>query len=313
MQISLITCVYNNAKYLKRCFDSIIKQKYTDFEVVVIDDGSTDNSQEIINKYIEIDQRFRFVLQNHAGQAVARNRGITEAKGNYIVFVDSDDEINDNYLLFLSGAIDKNVDLGYSKITRIYDDKPNYLVKNFNYIDAYDAYITNIKDNKEAITKISNSPCAKIFRKKFIVDNNIMFYPNRLYEDFLFNSSFLLCNPSVMFIDDDSYIYHVHTGTSMTGNGNRVFEIFEVFDAIVEFANERKVYDYYHDELEYLAFYHIAIGTMYRSFCYKPFSFFSSLKKCRNFLKKYNYKNSNKYISDISLFERVYLKVFFTI
>lgn len=311
MQISLITCVYNNAKYLQRCFDSIIKQKYTDFEVVVIDDGSTDNSREIINNYIENDSRFRLVLQDHAGQAVARNRGITESKGNYIVFVDSDDEIKDNYLLSLSKAIDKNVDLGYSKITRVYDNKPNFLAKNYKYIDAYDASITNIVENKEAITKISNSPCAKIFRKKFIIDNNITFYPNKLYEDFLFNSSFLLCNPGVMFIDDDSYIYHVHAGTSMTGNGDRVFEIFEVFDAITDFAKQRKVYDYYRDELEYLAFYHIAIGTMYRSFCYKPFSFFSSLKKCRHFLKKYNFKNSNIYISKTSLFERVYLMVFF--
>lgn len=310
--ISLITCVYNDKEYLKRCFDSIIKQTFSNFEVIVVNDGSSDDSQKVIDEYLKIDTRFRSIVQNHSGQAVARNKGIEEAKGEYIVFVDSDDELKERYLLALSKAIDNNCDFGYSKILRVYDNQSSILERNYKYIDAYDSTISNIYNNPEAITRISNSPCAKIFRRKFLLDNNIMFYPGRLYEDMLFIVSILLCNPSTIFIDDDSYIYHVHNGSSMTGNGKRAYEIFDVFDAVVNFAKNRNCYDYYYKELEYLAIYHIAIGTMYRRFRYKPFSFFESLNKCKSYLKKYNFSINNVYVKKMSIFERIYLKVFFS-
>lgn len=313
MKISLITCVYNTEKYLRRCLESIRKQRYHDFEVIIINDGSTDNSQKIINEYVEIDSRFRSIEQVNLGQAIARNKGISEAKGEYIVFVDSDDEVKDTYLSSLSKAIEYNLDLGFSRYTRVFDDKPNILEKKYRYIVGMDVPITNTEKNPEVLVRIPNSPCAKIFKKQFIIDNNIHFYPNKIHDDFLFTMSILLCNPSLVSIDDDSYIYHVHSNSIMTGKRDREYETFDVFDAVVGIAKSNNKFEYYYSELEYLAFHHIAVGVMYRLFCYKPSMFLKNLKKCREYLKKYNFKNSNKYIKKSAWFEKMYLRLFFNI
>lgn len=312
MKISLITCVYNTGKYLERCFNSVINQSFKDLELIIVNDGSTDNSQQIIDQYLNKDNRFVSLVQEHSGQAVARNYGLKEAKGDYIVFVDSDDEILEDYLRKLSIVIDKGLDFGYAGMRRVYDKKTNILEKNFKYIHVYDSNITNTFDNPESITKISNSPCAKIFRKQFLIDNNIIFYPDKLYEDLLFISCVLLSNPSLMYVDDYSYIYHIRSGTSMTGNGRRAFELLDVFDAVLDYAKSHNCLNRFKEELGYLALYHIAIGTMYRSFCYKPFDFFKSLKRCRKYLSSRNISNKNKYVDEMSLFERLYLKVFFS-
>lgn len=314
MKISLITCVYNTEKYLKRCLDSIKNQKFQDFEVIIINDGSTDNSQQIIDEYVKTDTRFRTIIQPNSGQANARNNGIKEAKGEYLVFVDSDDEIKDTYLLSLSKVIDHNLDFGFSRYKRVFDDKPNILEKKFKYIEGFDISITNTEKSPEVLVKVPNSPWAKIFRKQFIIDNNIHFYSNRIHDDFLFTMSVLLCNPSLMSISDESYIYHIHSGTIMTSKRNREYETFEVFDAVVDITKSRNKFEYYFHELEYLAFHHIAVGVMYRLFCYKPLMFFKNLKICRDYLKKYNFKkNNNKYLKKIGLFEKMYLLVFFSI
>lgn len=313
MKISLITCVYNTEKYLRRCLESIKNQKYQDFEAIIINDGSTDNSQAIIDEYVNKDSRFRSITQENSGQANARNKGIKEAKGDYLVFVDSDDEIKNTYLLSLSEVIDNNLDFGFSKYKRVFDDKPNILEKKFQYIDGSNISITSTEKNPEVLAKVPNSPWAKIFRKQFVIDNNIHFYPNRIHDDFLFTMSVLLCNPSLMSINDESYIYHIHSGTIMTSKRNREYETFDVFDAVVDMAKSRNKFEYYFDELEYLAFHHIAVGVMYRLFCYKPLMFLKNLKNCRNYLKKYRFKNDNKYLKNVSLFEKMYLFIFFSI
>lgn len=313
MKISIITCVYNTEKYLRRCFDSIRNQKCADFEVIVINDGSPDNSQVIIDEYVKKDSRFRSIQQENRGVAGACNRGIDESKGEYIVFVDGDDEIKEDYLSSFSKVIDNNLDFGFSRYTRVFDNKPNILEKNFNYINAEKTDITSTQKNPEILIKIPNAMHSKIFRKQFLIDNGIQYCSDVLYIDFLYTQKVLLCNPSMTYIDDDGFIYHVRSGSIMTGSGERILKIFDAFDAIVEFAKTKNCYDFYFKELEYLAFHHVAIGTMYRYFRYKPFSFFSTLRKCRNYLKKYGFKRSNKYIKKLGLFERVYLFIFFTI
>lgn len=311
--ISIIICVYNSEKYLRRCFDSIRKQIYTDFEVIIINDGSPDNSQVIIDEYVNIDSRFKSIIQENSGAALAGSKALVESKGEYIVCVDPDDEIREDYLLSLSKAIDKDVDIGFAKYTRVFDKKGNFLERNFNYINSQNITDVNIRDNHELLIQIPNAMHSKIFKKKFLVDNDILKCSDVLYVDFAFTRKALLCNPTMIYIDNDGYIYHVHPGSIMTGSGDRVFKIFDGFDEIVRFAREKNVFDTYRDELEYLAFYHIGIGTMYRSFINKPFSFFSSLKKCRKYLKKYNFKKNNKYIRRLGVFERVYLFFFFNI
>ena len=96
--ISLIVPVYNVETYLEECLDSIQNQSYTDLEVILVNDGSTDDSQAICELYCQADKRFRLINQSNQGQSVARNTGVTASRGEFIAFVDSDDMILPNYL-----------------------------------------------------------------------------------------------------------------------------------------------------------------------------------------------------------------------
>lgn len=105
--ISIIVPVYNTEKYLSRCIDSVINQTFTDFEVLLIDDGSTDNSGKICDEYAEKDSRIKVIHKENGGQAEARNLALDIAKGDYIAFVDSDDYISKYYLHILYDNIKK--------------------------------------------------------------------------------------------------------------------------------------------------------------------------------------------------------------
>lgn len=102
MTISAIVPVYNTEKYVAHCIDSIIAQTFSDWELILVDDGSKDGSLEVLKAYEKKDSRIKVIHQENTGPGLARNRGIKEATGTYIVFVDSDDIINTNYFEQLS-------------------------------------------------------------------------------------------------------------------------------------------------------------------------------------------------------------------
>ena len=108
--ISVIVPVYNVEEYLEECLDSIKNQTFTDFEVILVNDGSTDNSQEICEKFCVQDTRFQLINQENQGQSIARNIGVAESKGKFIVFIDSDDivrvDLLDQLMNYMSDEID---------------------------------------------------------------------------------------------------------------------------------------------------------------------------------------------------------------
>ena len=98
MKISIIVPVYNAEKYIGTCIDSILKQTYQNFELLLINDGSSDNSLEVLNQYSKKDKRIRVIDQKNIGVAKTRNKGIQLARGEYIAFIDNDDYIDEDYL-----------------------------------------------------------------------------------------------------------------------------------------------------------------------------------------------------------------------
>ena len=115
--ISIIVPVYNVETYLEECLDSIQNQTYTDFEVLLVNDGSTDGSKAICERYCQTDKRFRLMNQTNQGQSVARNNGVTASTGEFIAFVDSDDIILSNYLETLMQHMGEDVDIVESQFT----------------------------------------------------------------------------------------------------------------------------------------------------------------------------------------------------
>lgn len=115
--ISVIVPVYNVETYLEECLDSIQNQTYTDLEVILVNDGSTDGSKAICERYCQTDKRFRLINQSNQGQSVARNTGVTASRGEFIAFVDSDDMILANYLETLMQHMGEDVDIVESQFT----------------------------------------------------------------------------------------------------------------------------------------------------------------------------------------------------
>ena len=116
--ISVIVPVYNVEEYLEECLESIRQQTFTDIEVILVNDGSTDSSKEICERFCQADNRFKLINQENQGQSVARNRGVKESVGHFIMFVDSDDVINTNVLEVLLPYMKTDVDIVECRMTR---------------------------------------------------------------------------------------------------------------------------------------------------------------------------------------------------
>ena len=138
--ISVIVPVYNVEEYLEECLESIRQQTYTDIEVILVNDGSTDSSKEICERFCQADSRFRLINQENQGQSVARNRGVKESVGQFIMFVDSDDVINTNVLEVLLPYMKTDVDIVECRMTRkkeeFYLNKPSKIVFKGNAKEA---------------------------------------------------------------------------------------------------------------------------------------------------------------------------------
>ena len=133
--ISIIVPVYNVESYLKECLESIRHQSYTDIEVILVNDGSTDSSKEICERFCQADSRFRLINQENKGLSAARNRGVKESVGEYIMFVDSDDVINTKVLEVLLPCMKTDVDIVECRLTinkeEFYLNKKETLKKQF--------------------------------------------------------------------------------------------------------------------------------------------------------------------------------------
>ena len=123
--ISLIVPVYNVEEYLEECLESIRKQTYQDIEVILVNDGSTDGSKAICKHFCQTDKRFRLINQKNQGQSVARNHGVKESLGEYIMFVDSDDVIKANILDVLLSYMKADVDLVECSLVRNQEELPS--------------------------------------------------------------------------------------------------------------------------------------------------------------------------------------------
>ncbi|MCQ2022958.1 glycosyltransferase, partial [Clostridium butyricum] len=172
VQISIIVPIYNTENYLKRCINSIINQNITNFEVILINDGSTDNSRKICEEYSKLYENIRLINQENLGQAYARNLGITEAKGKYIGFVDSDDYIDKNMYSNLVNIAESNrCDIAVCSDEKVYDNSD--VLQCSKYAQSI------IEEDKEKIIKmyllqqISSYSCDKIFKKELLIKNKI--------------------------------------------------------------------------------------------------------------------------------------------
>lgn len=175
--ISIIVPVYNAEKYLRRCIDSILSQSFTDFELILVDDGSTDRSPQICDEYATRDKRIRLIHKKNGGVSAARNDGIDIAQGKFLTFVDSDDWVDEVYLECLY----KNKEYNY--VISSFINEPNGKIRKLRS----KTFVGERLKDYVSISYLSNGyPWGKLFNSKIIKDNSIKFKNIKVYEDLLF-------------------------------------------------------------------------------------------------------------------------------
>lgn len=187
-KVSIIIPVYNVEKYLARCLDSVISQTLKDIEIICINDGSTDNSANIISVYAEKDERIKIITQSNAGISKTRNIGIKKATGEFIGFVDSDDFVEkDFYEKLYNAAIRNNADIACSSIIRENEKKKKILIEY-----KKEQVVTSTKEKFE----LAHIPehCYvwnKIYKREKLINSGIKFINGLVYEDIIYTPSLI--------------------------------------------------------------------------------------------------------------------------
>ena len=213
--ISVVIPVYNAEKTIAKCIDSVLAQTYQEFEILLIDDGSTDNSGTICQDYANKDARIRYIKKENGGVSTARNRGIDEAKGEYITFIDSDDWFENNTLeTLLSAARKHSADLVIPR-TRMVFCKPNgEFEKDVYNDDDFDLVVTKdeIVDSFEKLRQswALYSTCGRLYKKSLLIQNNVYFDTTvKVLEDLCFNLNYIEHIDSLSHISDVLYNFYV--------------------------------------------------------------------------------------------------------
>ena len=226
--ISIIVPVYNVEEYLEECLESIRKQTYQDIEVILVNDGSTDGSKAICKHFCQTDKRFRLINQKNQGQSVARNHGVKESIGEYIMFVDSDDVVSLGLLEQLMKYMSNGIDIVECNIT-----------EDIHCLNSEGKEI-GVKelDSNEALYECFNhgvswSPVAKLYRREIV--EKVPFLENLIYEDFYTGIVSLKYIQKMRKIDYIGYYYRYHTSSTMNQNySEKNLDIFKVGEKLLE-------------------------------------------------------------------------------
>lgn len=209
MRFSIIIPAYNAEAYLQRCLDSIFSQEFEDYEVVVINDGSTDDTAELLVQYAAGHTNLRVITQSNQGMATARNRGLEVAQGDYVMFVDSDDRLCSNALATLAPQVSGEDVIGfgaqiYNENSGIYTDNP---IQSTTTIPGWDYFnLYRLKSTPVHFVCIWQ----RVYRRGFLKENSLHFVDGlRRAEDDLFTTMAMLHAQSVKTIANPLYIYHV--------------------------------------------------------------------------------------------------------
>lgn len=208
MRFSIIVPVYNSQKYLKKCLNSVVKQSFRDYEIILIDDGSTDNSGSICDVFAKENKNITVIHKQNQGQIAARTDGVKAATGEYIVFADSDDTLESNALEVLNNKIEQyhpdgimyeSTRMTAHGLIKIHSGKS---FKDFVLSDKASLY------RKILFSSSSYSMCKKTFKRNmFTVSGLDKLYSMRIGEDFFQTMDLISNASSVLFIPDDLYNY----------------------------------------------------------------------------------------------------------
>lgn len=306
MKVSVIIPVYNGEKYLEKCLDSVINQSYKDLEIIVINDGSVDNTLKLLKEYQKKDNRIIIIDKKNEGQAIARNIGLSKSTGKYVTFIDSDDFVDLNMindLVITSLKYDSDIVVCDANVIK--DNGEECLM----------CCLNKITDDKKINFILSDpSPWAKLFKSNLLKKINFEFLGNHIYEDLASIPYIGACTSRIKHIDKNYYNYLVHDNSTMKQVvfNSKLNDIFDSLDNLSKLFNNQ-----YKDELEYIYIKHLLHDASLRFLNFKENEAKKSLNKIVKIMKaKYPKWRKNKYLNlmtknEILLTKIIYRKWYF--
>ncbi len=241
-KVSVIVPVYNVELYVERCLKTLVNQTLKEIEIIVVNDGSTDQSKEIVQKMLEqFSDKIVYLEKENGGLSDARNYGIPYAKGEYIAFLDSDDYVEkDMYQKMYELAKKENSDMVECDFYWEYPDKQKE--------DIGEIY----QGKKEMLQKVRVVAWNKLIKREILEKEKITFPKGYRYEDVEFTYKLIPYLEKVSFLKEPCVHYIQREGSISNSQNERTKEIFEVLEHVIKHYQEKEIYETYQTELEYL-------------------------------------------------------------
>lgn len=245
MKYSIIIPVYNVEEYLDRCLKSILNQTYSNYEVIIVNDGSPDNSDNIIKSYEKEDKRFKGYKKVNGGLSDARNYGLKYATGDYLIFIDADDYIENNYLEKVNDVLEKNKDIDVLKFKIKLVDEGGNLIRMENGL------------NKEGVTSFEElvkleflEPAwSYVYKLSFWKENNFTYLKGMIHEDFGLTPEILMKANKIYYLNSYLYNYVQRNGSIMSSNNKeklhkKAYDMLYQYDRLIKinYNKDTKVY-----------------------------------------------------------------------
>lgn len=289
--VSLIIPVYNVRDYLRKCLDSVAAQTYPNLEVIIVNDGSPDDSLEIALEYTAKYPNFRCYTIENRGLGGARNYGMEQATGDYILFLDSDDYIAENCVEVLVTAAEKeDSDI---VAANCYDVREDGSVL-FAYKNVYQNATTSLAQEPEILFN-RICACFKLFKRDLLKE--FSFTSRVWYEDMRLIPKLYLQAKKITYVDDFLYFYVQREGSIMNNtNYLRNLEIIDAFEDMLGYFREQGAYETYRDALEFLVIEHLAVAAIGRVAMGKGKERMNVLAKMQDYLSTFDNLYDNPYV-----------------
>ncbi len=302
MKISLIIPVYNVEDYLDRCLQSVEDQTYKEAEVIIVNDGSTDGSYKIIDKFVRRNDNFiTYKTENH-GLGGARNYGLTKATGEYVIFLDSDDYIAEDCIeKFMVAAEQNGSDIVVCNSCDVSEDGQilGYSINNQSNLT------TSLYETPDILR---NRLCAwgKMYRKSLF--EGLGYVAREWYEDLRLTPKLYLRAKKITFIDDSLFFYVQRAGSIMNNSkALRNLEIIDAFEDLITYYKENGFYERFKEEIDYLIVEHLQIATVTRVVMSRVPERKAVLEKLQEYALQFKDLYNNKYMSSLGFNKKLIL------
>lgn len=292
MKVSLIIPVYNVEDYVDRCLLSVEQQTCKELEVIIINDGSTDKSYEIVKKYVERNENFQCYTIENRGLGGARNYGLEKASGEYVCFLDSDDYIHSECIeIMLNKAKQNKSDIVVCNSCDVTEDGTIISY----YKNKYKKEVTNVYEEPTILFN-RVSAWGKLYKKELF--HELAFVNREWYEDMRMTPKLFLKAKAITYIENTLFYYVQRSGSIMNNSKvERNIEIIRAFDDLISYFQKQGVYAQFKEVLEYLIIEHVAVAGI------------SRVALCTGNKKKEILNNLQKYLEMIpNLYKNSYIK-----